>query len=144
MCGCGVNAPATTPLPRVPSAAASETPDIVATDIPATPNAVFVSSLLGLWQGSGDSFYAFNADGTWHWDKDRTQVETSPTQQGIWWIEGTVLNLADSSGAVVCPKTQIGTYQMDFRNGVLLLGELRDRCKGRSARTQGMYHKLEK
>lgn len=142
--GCGVNAPTAMPIPTATRAAASETPTSAPSAVPATPNAVFVSSLLGLWQGSDDTFYLFNTDGTWHWDKDRAQVETSAAQNGDWWIEGTILNLMDSSGAVVCPQTQIGTYQMDFRNGVLLLGVLRDRCKGRSARTQGMFHKVQR
>lgn len=122
-----------------PTATAEPTP----TEVPQTPNPEFVSALLGLWQGNNGSFYLFRRDGTWSWDGQRDRIETTPEKKGIWWIEGTALNLVDSEGQPPCPKAQVGIYQMDFRNGVLLLGQLQDRCRARSGQTQGMYHAVK-
>lgn len=141
---CGAGSPTAVPPTATLSFPATETPQPAPTEMPPTPNPAFVSSLLGVWQGNNNSFYVFKKDGTWGWDDRREQITVSPARQGIWWIEGTVLNLVDSGGQTPCPQTQIGTYQMDYKNGVLLLGQLEDRCKGRGSRTQGMYHQLEK
>jgi hypothetical protein len=127
---------------------ATQTPRVLATPVPEseiplpTSDPTLVVGLIGLWQGDNGSFYLFNNDGTWNWDKKRAAVETGPENQGRWWLEGDVFNIQDLTGIGACPRDQIGTYQVHVAADTLTLTRLTELCLDRSVQTDGQYTRL--
>ena len=126
----------------IPSSSTPALSTITPTQNTPTPNPTLVAGFVGLWQGSNGSFYQFMADGTWHWDQARDQVEGSPENTGKWWVAGEILYIVDLTGPGKCPESQVGSYKAQTDGSSLDLVLMTDDCTERVKQTRGHYRLL--